>query len=245
METRRTGRLLERRVEVDAARLLLLLNQFAWQPDDRTKKLACYPKHPVSRVLSPEYYLQKLDFLVRNPAYLAYELVELHRLHGPLGLTSAADGEAIKGAVQEVMMAREPERRTDLYRRFMRGAYEPLDRVEAWWQSRQLVYVGYERRGPAGSGALPWKLYFLSPKGEEIARLLVSEVEHAAWYDRRIALIRCFFGSLTPTQLKGLQYSHASYREAQWEEMIPSLPVEDIAAQYEQVFGETITIPEG
>jgi hypothetical protein len=232
-----------RRVIVDAARLLLILNRFAWEPTEAVRKLTIYPSHPVSRVFSPEYYLQKLDFLVRNPAYLAYELVELHRLHQDLNLVAAADGAAIKKAVHDLMVAREPEVRTDLYRRFLRGAYEPLDRVQAWWQARNLVFVGYERRGQIGSEARPQKHYFLSPLGEEQAHILIDKVEHARWYDERILLIHRFFSELSPSQVKGLQYSHPEYRAAQYQEMIPSLPIKDITGIYEQVFGETLDIP--
>lgn len=242
MFTQRARTIPERHTTVDSARLLLILNRFAREPDEATRRLRCYPQHPVARFLTPEYYLQKLDFLVRNPAYLAYELVELHRLHEELRLTAAADENAVKQAVCQLILNSEPEQRTDLYQRFLRGAYEPLDRVEAWWQSRRLVYTGYERRGQVGSEARPQKYYFLSPDGEEVSQRLIASVSHAQWYNERIDLIHRFFGDLTPSQLKQLQYSHQTYRDAQLEEMIPPLPIEDITTIYEDVFGERLDL---
>lgn len=149
----------ERFVEVDAARLLLIISRFAVLPTDDTRALRCWPPREVSRVLSPEYYLQKLDFLVRNPSYLAYELMELYRL----GVPDASDINSVKTDVRSFICGREPEQHTDPFRRSWRGAYENIDRVEAWWYSRGLVYTGFERRGPVGGEAAPWKYFFLTP----------------------------------------------------------------------------------
>ena len=222
----------ERLVEVDAARLLLVLDRFAAVHDDSIRALRCWPGRPVSRVLTPEYYLQKLDFLVRYPAYLAYELIELHRL----GVPSALDAAAVQGEVRRVLDDREPELLTDPFIRFWRGAYESLDRVEAWWHARNLVFIGHERRGAEGS-VQRQKYFFLTPQGEEVAGTLVAAVPHAAWYAERITLIHRYFGCLRPSELKSLQYAHPSYREAQLNEHIPDLGVEEIEQNFAQTFG--------
>lgn len=232
MTTSPSALLPDRPVEVDAARLLLVIDQFAVVPDEATRVLRCWPSRPVARVLTPEYYLQKLDFLVRYPAYLAYELIELHRL----GVPSAGDAAAVQEQVRQLLEDREPELRTDPFIRFWRGAYESLDRVEAWWHSRSLVYVGHERRGAEGT-VRRQKYFFLTPDGERVARLLVDEVEHAAWYADRIALIYRYFGSLRPMEIKSLQYAHPSYREAQLNEHIPDLAIEEIERNFTETFG--------
>jgi hypothetical protein len=222
----------QRLVEVDAARLLLVVDRFAAVPDDATRHLRCWPARPVARFLTPEYYLQKLDFLVRYPAYLAYELIELHRLRVP----SATNAAAVQEEVRRVLEDREPELLTDPFVRFWRGAYESLDRVEAWWYARNLVLTGHERRGLEGS-VQRQKYFFLTPQGEEVARMLVSDVPHAAWYAERITLIHRYFGALTPSELKSLQYAHPSYREAQLNEHIPDLAVEEIEHNFAHTFG--------
>ncbi|MBM7115714.1 hypothetical protein [Archangium primigenium] len=223
----------DRPVEVDAARLLLVVNRFATTPDDTIHQLRCWPARVVSRYLTPEYYLQKLDFLVRYPAYLAYELVELHRL----GVLSALDATAVQADVRTLLGDREPELRTDPFRRFWRGAYESLDRVEAWWHARGLVFVGHERRGAEGSPVRPQKYFFLTPEGERIAISLVAKVGHARWYEDRISLIHRYFGALRPAEVKSLQYSHPPYREAQLNEFIPDLAIEEIERNFAETFG--------
>lgn len=223
----------DRPVEVDAARLLLVVDRFASVPDDAVRQLRCWPSRPVSRYLTPEYYLQKLDFLVRYPAYLVYELIELHRL----GVPSAADAATVQADVRALLAEREPELRTDPFRRFWRGAYESLDRVEAWWYSRELVYIGYERRGAEDSPTRPQKYYFLTLEGERIAHSLLEKVDHVRWYADRIDLIYRYFGALRPAEVKSLQYSHPAYREAQLNEFIPDLATDEIERNFAETFG--------
>jgi hypothetical protein len=229
----------ERSVEVDAARLLLVLQHFATPPDESARALRCWPERPICRHFTPEYYLQKLDFLVRYPSYLAYELIELHAL----GVAAAADAEAVKATVHQLVRAREPEYRTMPFRRFWRGAYETIDRVEAWWYARELVFIGTERRGGVGSPARPQKHFFLTALGERTAERLVAEVEHARWYDDRIQLVHRFYGELTPAAVKSVQYSHAPYRDAQLNEYIPDLDPADVQANFRRVFGADLDLP--
>jgi hypothetical protein len=223
-----------RHTEVDAARLLLILHQFAVIIDDVCAQLKCLPPRPVVRYFTPEYKLQKLDFLLRYPTYFAYELIELYRLEIP----TACDGDAIKKIVRLILSDQEPDRRTDLYRKFFRGAYERIDRVEEWWYSRQLVYRRTEPRG----AARPQKYYFLTEKVETIVTHLVSNVPHAAWYDKRLRLLHQYFGELSAEQLKNLQYSHPAYRNAQLSEEIPDLSLEELIMHFEQTFEEAIGV---
>lgn len=225
-----------RYIEVDAARLLLILNQFALLIDSTVRELKCYPKHCIIRYFTPEYKLQKLDFLVRYPTYFAYELIELCRL----GVTSSISHREVMKIVRSILAEEEPDLRTNLYQKYLRGAYERLDAVEAWWHSRELVYRGLERRGALGSASRPQKYYFLTRKGEEVAKSLIANVKHAQWYDARISLLHKTFGNLSATDLKALQYSHKPYREAQLNEEIPDLPLEELIANFERVFNEPL-----
>lgn len=223
----------ERPLEVDAARLLLILHQFATVPTPATRALRCWPRRPVERHFSPEYYLQKLDFLVRYPAYLAFELIELHRLRIP----GAEDGALVQRTVQGILRARVQEPDTLAFRKFWRGAYEAIDHVEGWWYAKELVYVGFQPRGQADSPGRPQKHYFLTAQGAATAEALPTAVAHARWYAERIRLIHRFFGTLRPSEVKSLQYAHESYRAAQIGEFIPDLAMDDIAANFRVVFG--------
>lgn len=224
-----------RYVEVDSARLLLLLARFALPIGDDVRALRTFPQRPVARHFTPEYYLQKLDFLVRYPGYFAYELVAFHKRGAP----AAANCDEMAALVRQVITEREPELLTLPFRRFWRGAYERLDNVEAWWYSRGLVYTCQEARG----GARPQKHYFVTDEGLNEARQLAEELASARWYADRIDLIHRFFGGLTPGEVKDLQYRHASYREAQLEETIPDLTAEEIRDAFAEAFGEALEAP--
>jgi len=222
----------DRFVEVDAARLLLILARFSLPIPDDVVQAVYFPQHQCARHFSPEYYLQKLDFLLRYPGYFAYEMVELHRM----GIAEASDGEEVMRLVRMVLGEREPELLTLPFRKFWRGAYERIDQVEAWWHARGLVYARLEERGQAR----PQKHYFVTEEGLRTAERLVDLVGHARWYAERIALIAQFFGGLTPAEVKHLQYEHLEYRQAQLDETIPDLPLDEIRDRFQRVFGEPV-----
>src|SRR5690606_32948858 len=91
---------------------------------------------------TPEYYLHKIDFLLRYPGYLIYELSELYRL----GKIHETDRAEVISLIRYMVQNNEPELHTTPFRKFWRGAYERLDEVEAWWYGRRLIYTGLEAR---------------------------------------------------------------------------------------------------
>src|SRR3954466_13440130 len=127
-------------LEVDAARLLLVLARFARPAGERTYPAGCAPADPFVAHFASEYYLQKLDFLLRYPAYFIYELTELFKSGDP----AASDRGVILATIGQIHRDREPELQTIPFRKFWYGAYERLDDVEAWWWARQLVFVKFE-----------------------------------------------------------------------------------------------------
>ncbi len=224
-------------VEVDAARLLLILDRFARPSSDRTFPRGCVPSEPFVAHFASEYYLQKLDFLLRYPAYFIHELTELHQSGDP----AASDRESIMRTIRQIDADNEPELQTIPFRKFWRGAYERLDDVESWWWSRGLVFVKFEKRGKAA----PWKHYFLTQAGRDVAARLVRNVPHAGWYAKRIGQICVFMGHLTASDIKARQYCHAGYREANLNQFIPDLTTEEIAENFRQVFGEPLGATRG
>lgn len=219
--------------QVEAARLMLIVVRFA-RPTDPAVRLPFAPSRPVVGHFTPEYYLHKLDFLLRYPGYLIYELTELFRM----GKAVAADRDEVVGIIKAILRNREPERRTIPVPRFWRGAYESIDDVESWWYSRQLVYTAFQPRGEAR----PQKHYFLTELAISEAQRMVAEVEHARWYQDRIDLIFRFFGQFTPAEIKNWQYSHPAYRDAQLREQIPDLTAEEISTNFANVFGEELEV---
>jgi len=230
------GNIPEKFVEVDAARLLLILHQFSVPCEDLVKHAKFYPKREVERHFRSEYHLQKLDFLVRYPGYFAYEIIELHRMK----VATASNSDVVRAEVHSILNDREPELRTQPFRRFWYGAHERLNEVEAWWHARGLVFTGIERR----TDGKPQKHYFLTAEAGKVANTLINVVPHAHWYDVRIRLIRQFFGTLSANGIRNLQYSHPTYCNAQIARTIPDLPIREVIAHYERVFGEPLALPE-
>jgi hypothetical protein len=226
------GSIPERFVEVDAARLLLILTTFAHPIEKHVTNLRCYPPHKVAAYFTPEYYLQKLDFLLRYPDYFIYEIVELYRL----GKTADIDRDEIITVVRSVLADNEPELMNKPFRRFWYGTYERLDDVEGWWYGRNLIYARHEPR----TNRRPQKYYFLTDLAYTVADKLIQEVEHSRWYDRRVSILHRFFGHLSAAEVKQLQYAHPQYHEAQLNEMIPNISYDEIARQFTTVFNEPL-----
>jgi hypothetical protein len=223
-------------LEVDAARLLLILDQFAL-PRDPASPPPCEPEFPYARHFPSEYHLQKLDFLLRYPRYFAYELIDLHaKGEGP-----AADRSVAVSTIRQALGDREPDLYTEPFLKFMRGAYERIDNVEAWWYTRRLVYTEFELR----QSAAPWKHYFVTDEGLALAERLKKNVGHAAWYAARITQIHLFMGHLRATEIKARQYRHPEYSQAQYNELIPDLPDEMISGYFVEVFDEELGVPLG
>jgi hypothetical protein len=217
--------------------LLLILDQFATLPGADAARLSPLAKLPFVRHFASEYYLQKLDFLLRYPRYFAFELIELHAAtDGP-----AADAGAAVAAIRRVLGEKEPELHTEPFLRFWRGAYERLDDVEGWWFSRELVCMGREVRGTGPR----WKHYFLTAKGEQVAERLRLNVGHARWYAARIEEIHHFMGHLSAASIKSRQYRHQEYSESDLNQLIPDLSDRDISEYFEQVFGESLGVSIG
>jgi hypothetical protein len=224
-------------VEVDAARLLLILDRFARPASEKTFPSDCAPSEPFVAHFASEYYLQKLDFLLRYPAYFIHELTELYQADDP----AASNRDLIIATTIKIESDNEPELQTIPFRKFWRGAYERLDDVEAWWWSRELVFTKFSRRGMAA----PWKHYFLTKLGKDVAARLVANVPHAIWYARRVAQIHRFMGHLNATDIKARQYRHARYRDANLNQFIPDLTAKEIAENFEHVFGEKLGVTRG
>lgn len=232
------GHIPERFVEVDAARLLLIIAKFAkTSSEEHYKNIKCRPTHNFVAYFTPEYYLHKLDFLLRYPHYFIYELTELFRM----GIILEQKREELLNIARKVISTNEPELMTQHFRKFWYGAYERLDDVEAWWHSRELIYTGLEPRGQSR----PWKYYFITTNGLAVANRMITEVLHAKWYADRISLLYTYFGNMSPTKIKELQYKHEAYNQAQLHEHIPDLSLEEIENHFTTVFGEKLRIEIG
>ncbi len=181
------------------------------------------------RVLHTEVKIQKIDFLMRNPDYLCFELLELCKRND-------IDKKEIKEIIKNIFSSHEPQVRRLEMERFFFGAYEDIDHVIAF-----LVSVGFLRYKSQMNRVLKQteKSYYVTNLADEKIRLIMNDAPYLKWYIDRCLLIKSFFGEYSGTQLKNLQYKIDRYRDTTYKEYIQD--IEDLVRQkfYEE-FGENL-----
>lgn len=157
----------------DAVRILLLLNAAARPLAGIASTEA--PPDAVA-VLTGEGRLQKLDFWLRYPDYLADELLtDYETSREPFLLQLAA----------QILDSEEPELRSIPMLRYKFGAYEPLDMALSI-----LVSEGLVARDPlVGGRRIRRNNYYLTALGHEVAESTVTEFPELAWYGARVRVV--------------------------------------------------------
>jgi hypothetical protein len=193
----------------DAVRILHILHQAG---EDVRSRRGDIPATAV-KVVRAEKRLQALDFWVRNPDYLAHELLNQYENdHDPESLRLAA----------EVMQGDEPELRRLGMLRFFFGAFERVHDAVATLKTFQLVDVRPRFRGTPPR--LSHRDFYLLEAGAERATELAQD-DVLRWYSERAALVARVAGDRSGDALKDAQYSVERYGGARWGEIIA--PVRD------------------
>jgi hypothetical protein len=193
----------------DAVRILLLL-EAASRPLDSPLSPEL-PRDAVA-VLSGEGRLQKLDFWLRYPDYLADELLSDYETSREAFLLDLAG---------RILDSEEPELRSIPMLRYKFGAYEPLDMALSI-----LVSEGLVARDPLIAGRrIRRNTYYLTALGREIARSAVTEYPVLAWYGDRIRVVAALADGtgLTGTALRKRQYLQRDYAGTGLNEEIGSI----------------------
>jgi hypothetical protein len=208
----------------DAVRLLLLIDGAATALPEPLSVDA--PPDSVA-VLRTQVALQKLDFWLRNPDYLAELLLDMYDEHG--------DPEYLQQA-RWILESDEPEVRRYPMLRFRFGAYEPLDNALSVLSSTGLVLP--RREGSAGHTRQ--HSYYLTERVRVVAREMVVDVPELDYYVQRVRLILQVVGDKGGTELKDLQYEQQEYAGATWQSRISSIAprVRARLAQMEGVLSE-------
>ncbi|MFM0009162.1 hypothetical protein [Paraburkholderia sediminicola] len=127
-------------------------------------------------VVDSQKKLQKLDFWVRNPDHFAYALLKAYEEQEDAGLLALA---------KSIADSKEPEIRRDAMLKYLYGAYEPLDTALA-------PLFSYGMASSVRNGKTKQRMYFLLPKGQEVADRMAAEVQEAQWYSARTTVIGGF-----------------------------------------------------
>ena len=109
----------------DRVRIFLLLLSFSKDHEDPN-----FPER--KKIFESEIKIQKLDFLLRNPDYFAYELLHYAR-------ENQTQKDEVKKLVKEIFNSNEPELRRLEMEKFFFGAYEDIDDVIAFLKSIDFI----------------------------------------------------------------------------------------------------------
>ncbi|MBS2966699.1 hypothetical protein KGA66_26925 [Actinocrinis puniceicyclus] len=190
----------------DSVRLLLLLDAAARPP------AAADPVPGMTvGVVRTQVRLQKLDFWVRNPDYLAYELMNEYE--------AAPDEVGLLDLASKILESDEPDLRRFPMLRHKFGAFEELDDALAPLVERGLI----RKTQTLGQSRVLEHVYFLLERGREVARSMVDEAPALEWYVERTKLVVALVDGLGGTQIKNRQYLVQSYADTPWQQYIGSI----------------------
>jgi DNA-binding MarR family transcriptional regulator len=185
-----------------------------------------------THVIETESKLQKIDFWLRYPDHLAAALL---RGLEPTGIGSpnlSLRSDEVRVTVRHIFENREPILRWVPMRKYLRGAYEPLDEVMTFLSSRLLAY----RRAAAHRRHIS---YYLTQKGNEAVQRMLAECSETQWYSARCKLINDFFGHLNSFEIRKLQYLEGEYANTPHSQMIDRV-VDEVRRRFEKLFGESL-----
>lgn len=194
----------------DAVRLLMLINEAADLVS--AEDIAHDPRLQTAvGVVRTQVRLQKLDFWVRNPDYLANELLNDY--------VNSDQDPALLHIAGEILDGEEPELRRYPMLRYLFGAYEDLEDALAVLSQADLVV----RRKKGRPGHVVQTNYFLLQAGRDMVARIRAEYEDLAWYSFRSALVVQLASGQGATKLKDRQYIQEEYLQTPNGVRIPSI----------------------
>lgn len=194
----------------DAVRILMLIDRAA---EPVASKVSDDDAALVTAVgvVKSQVRLQKLDFWVRNPDYLANEL-----------LNDYVEGDkdpSLIGMAADILDSEEPELRRYPMLRYLFGAYEDLEDALAVLRQADLVV----RRKLGHPGHVSRSDYYLLGAGRDLAVRIRTDYPDLAWYSTRSALVVQLADGQGATQLKDRQYIVDEYMKTPNGYRIPSI----------------------
>ncbi|MER7455630.1 hypothetical protein [Micromonospora sp. NPDC126480] len=178
----------------DAVRLLLLINAAA-------KPVGGDSEAPIDAVgvVHTQVRLQKLDFWVRYPDYLANELLNEYQAN--------PDSPGLLDEAERILSSQEPDLRRFPMLRHRFGAFEQLDNALS-----VLVEKGLARKHDRlGEKRVIQHNYYLLEKGQATAGGLLAEAPSLAWYSERTNTVVALVDGLGGSHIKDRQYLQREY----------------------------------
>ncbi|RZK66375.1 MAG: hypothetical protein EOO92_25310, partial [Pedobacter sp.] len=153
--------------------------------------------------------LHALDFWVRYPDFLAYELLNKYDDTGE---------EKYLLKAESIIEDQEPDLRSIPMIRYRFGAFENLHESLSLLVSKGLVY----QDGDKSDQTIKAYYYYITPLSVQLVDDVTAEFPLLAWYDERAKLVKEIAGPLGGSALKERQYKHMSYATTQLGTQIPS-----------------------
>lgn len=164
----------------------------------------------VSGVFHGEARLHAFEFWMRNPDYLADEL---------LGKFTESGDERYLREAETIFENDEPEVRRFPMIRYRFGAFERIDDTLAILVCRGLVRISRK----ALNGKVQETDFLILRPAFETAREVTASYQELAWYPSRARLIAELAGDRGGTALKQRQYEQVAYAETQLGGVIPTI----------------------
>ncbi|MDC0714209.1 hypothetical protein POL68_37445 [Stigmatella sp. ncwal1] len=136
---------------------------------------------------------------MRNPDYLANELLNEYELHHDPALLLKA---------REIFESREPDLRRVPMVRYLFGAFEPLDEGLALLRTHDFVRI---RRVGVPGAHIREHLYLVTKDGRTALDKLAAMGPELAWYRQRAVLVAQVAGGAGGKALKDRQYLQQEY----------------------------------
>jgi hypothetical protein len=192
----------------DALRVLFIIRAGGTPPEP--------PMQNVVSIFRGEARLHAFDFWIRNPDYLAAELLDLFE---------ASRDVAYLAAVETIFVNEEPDLRRLPMIRYFFGAFDRLDDSLSLLRSRELIQI----TGVKHSQKVQATDFLLTEKGEQFCLTCLKDAPPLSWYSERAQLVASIAGDRSGSALKQKQYERASYAETAIGGIIPSIAAETAA----------------
>lgn len=153
----------------------------------------------MATVVRSELRLQAVDFWLRNPDYLADELITL--------VESGAIEDTYLDVAEHLLNDPEPDLRYYPMPKWLHGAFEPLDDAFSLLETYGLATA--LRRGTPGRNVEQTQ-FFLTESGASAAEDLAND-PILGWYSQQVELVALVAGDDVGSHLKDRQYLQTTY----------------------------------
>jgi len=169
------------------------------------------PAEPeIVSIFKGETRLWAFDFWMRNPDYLAAELLDMFEQNGDNVYLQAAES---------IFENDEPDLRRVPMIRYLFGAYDRMDDSLSLLRSRDLIRI----TGLKSNTKVRETDFLLTAKGKEVCTSAVTQEPILKWYADRAELVARVAGDRGGTALKHQQYERATYAETKYGGVIPPI----------------------